>query len=181
MLGWLLPLLFLLLVAVGLSLWTFVSAGGLSGLPLALGQRRLRGARPRPRIFEEVPLQVDGGLCTLCRLCADCCPTGAFEVGRNGGPVLTFRPSDCIGCGICVRFCPTGAITLRHPAPVVNSSPAPPRHTPVTWEAPECGHELPPPGVCLARILADAQPSCPYCAGRIEASIQEVRQGTKVS
>lgn len=47
--------------------------------------------------------------CTLCRRCADVCPTGAhdFLAGNH-----TFHRKACLHCGKCARVCPNGALKL---------------------------------------------------------------------
>ena len=55
---------------------------------------------------------VDEEHCTLCRSCANVCPSHAFrfDVGRNE---LAFKHIDCVACGLCEQACPEKVITLR--------------------------------------------------------------------
>lgn len=176
MLGWALPSIWLVLLTLGIALWFFTSAGGFSLLELAIRQRSPRSEQTPPVIREEMPLEVDGTRCVLCRLCVDFCPTGAFELTRNHYTYLTFKPSDCIGCGLCTRLCPTEAISFQPESAVVNSAPAPSRQTPVAWQPPDCGHQLPPAGVSQNAVLSHTETSCPQCADQIEALTHVVRE-----
>jgi ferredoxin len=178
MLAWILPALFLMVILLGLSLWLFVSASGLSVLSVAVRQRRNRSEETHPTLWQEMPLEVLGARCVLCRLCVDYCPTRAFGLEGNGGTYLLFRPSDCVACGLCVRLCPTRAISLPASPAVVNTAPARARHIPVTWDPPPCGHSLPPEGVYQGAVLSPADTSCQECANRIETLIHATLEGT---
>ena len=50
--------------------------------------------------------------CTLCRSCANVCPTNAFKFEEDGNS-LHFKHINCVGCGLCEQVCPENVITLR--------------------------------------------------------------------
>ncbi|MEE8394658.1 MAG: 4Fe-4S binding protein [bacterium] len=56
--------------------------------------------------------EVDGDGCTLCRSCANVCPTHAFrfQVERQA---LEFKAVNCIGCRLCEQACPERVISVR--------------------------------------------------------------------
>ena len=61
-----------------------------------------------PFAFAEVQ---DSG-CTLCRSCANVCPTNAFKFNEEDSS-LHFKHINCVGCGLCEQVCPENVITLR--------------------------------------------------------------------
>ncbi|NOX45250.1 MAG: CoB--CoM heterodisulfide reductase iron-sulfur subunit A family protein [Caldiserica bacterium] len=54
--------------------------------------------------------EVDGELCSGCKVCAPLCPYGAIEVGETA----QVNELLCEGCGTCVAACPSGALSLRN-------------------------------------------------------------------
>ncbi len=61
-----------------------------------------------PFAFAEVQ---DSG-CTLCRSCANVCPTNAFKFSEEDSS-LHFKHINCVGCGLCEQMCPENVITLH--------------------------------------------------------------------
>ena len=70
------------------------------------------------RCFSNI--QLDVGLCVLCGLCIDVCPTEVLSMT----PLIDFDPAStgtammldetrCIRCALCVARCPTKAITME--------------------------------------------------------------------
>jgi len=51
--------------------------------------------------------------CTLCRSCANVCPTNAFKFDEEENS-LNFKHINCVGCGLCEKVCPENVITLKH-------------------------------------------------------------------
>jgi ferredoxin len=65
------------------------------------GNRPYKERKPAdPRAPETVP-----GMCTLCGVCAEVCPTGSITVSDK---VETVKET-CTACSACVKACPTGA------------------------------------------------------------------------
>ena len=60
--------------------------------------------------FALVEIEESG--CTLCRSCANVCPTNAFKFEEDGNS-LHFKHINCVGCGLCEQVCPENVITLR--------------------------------------------------------------------
>ena len=50
--------------------------------------------------------------CTLCRSCANVCPTNAFKFEEEDNS-LHFKHINCVGCGLCEQVCPENVITLK--------------------------------------------------------------------
>ena len=50
--------------------------------------------------------------CTLCRSCANICPTNAFKFDEENNS-LYFKHINCVGCGLCEQVCPENVVTLR--------------------------------------------------------------------
>lgn len=69
---------------------------------------RVKLAPELPFAFAEVQ---DSG-CTLCRACANVCPTNAFKFNEEDSS-LHFKHINCVGCGLCEQVCPEQVITLR--------------------------------------------------------------------
>jgi len=59
--------------------------------------------------FAMAEVRAEG--CTLCRSCANVCPTHAFRFDETN-QALTFRHISCIDCGLCEQACPESVITL---------------------------------------------------------------------
>ena len=57
-------------------------------------------------------IAVDRGKCTLCRACANLCPTSAILYDEQPIPRLSLAEEACVQCGICEAACPEGAIAL---------------------------------------------------------------------
>ncbi|MEO8655006.1 MAG: 4Fe-4S binding protein, partial [Ramlibacter sp.] len=60
--------------------------------------------------------------CTLCRACANVCPTGALQGDSHFASRLTFRESACVQCGLCVSVCPEHALALQPRAAAFSGS-----------------------------------------------------------
>jgi ferredoxin len=56
--------------------------------------------------------EVEESGCTLCRSCANVCPTNAFKFDEENNS-LYFKHINCVGCGLCEQVCPENVITLR--------------------------------------------------------------------
>ena len=56
--------------------------------------------------------EVNESGCTLCRSCANVCPTNAFRYNENENN-LDFKHINCIGCGLCEQVCPENVIKLK--------------------------------------------------------------------
>ena len=56
--------------------------------------------------------EVEESGCTLCRSCANVCPTNAFKFEEESNS-LYFKHINCVGCGLCEQVCPENVITLR--------------------------------------------------------------------
>jgi ferredoxin len=56
--------------------------------------------------------EVEESGCTLCRSCANVCPTNAFKFDEESNS-LYFKHINCVGCGLCEQVCPENVVTLR--------------------------------------------------------------------
>ena len=78
------------------------------------------------RCFDNVML--DPGLCILCGLCVDVCPTNCITIvnadqaglGVESQSALLLDEDLCIRCGLCVNRCPPGALSMAHAKEVVD-------------------------------------------------------------
>ena len=78
------------------------------------------------RCFDNIML--DPGLCILCGLCVDVCPTDCItiaradrvELGTEAQSVLLLDEDRCIRCGLCVNRCPPAALSMVHAKEMVD-------------------------------------------------------------
>jgi ferredoxin len=74
------------------------------------------GPQPDPiALPKEAPYaraEVRAAGCTLCRSCANVCPTHAFRFDE-ASQALEFKHVSCVACGLCEAVCPENVITLR--------------------------------------------------------------------
>jgi len=66
-------------------------------------------------ISKELPFayaEVNESGCTLCRSCANVCPSNAFKFDEDNNS-LYFKHINCVACGLCEQFCPEKVITLK--------------------------------------------------------------------
>ena len=56
--------------------------------------------------------EVEESGCTLCRSCANVCPTNAFKFDEENNS-LYFKHINCVGCGLCEQVCPENVVTLK--------------------------------------------------------------------
>ena len=56
--------------------------------------------------------EVEESGCTLCRSCANVCPTNAFKFDEESNS-LYFKHINCVGCGLCEQVCPENVVTLK--------------------------------------------------------------------
>ncbi len=78
------------------------------------------------RCFDNVML--DPGLCILCGLCVDVCPTNCItivnadqaDLGVESQSALLLDEDLCIRCGLCVNRCPPGALSMAYAKEVVD-------------------------------------------------------------
>ncbi len=59
------------------------------------------------RMYKPV---IDYSKCIKCLNCWFSCPDFAYEVNKQGQPVL--REKNCKGCGICAEHCPVKCIEM---------------------------------------------------------------------
>jgi len=67
------------------------------------------------KLSHELPFafaEVRDSECTLCRSCANVCPTNAFKFEEEDNS-LHFKHINCVGCGLCEQVCPEKVITLH--------------------------------------------------------------------
>ena len=77
------------------------------------------------RCFDNIML--DPGLCILCGLCVDVCPTDCITIvradrigaGTSAQSALILDEDRCIRCALCVNRCPPGALSMTHAREVV--------------------------------------------------------------
>ena len=66
-------------------------------------------------ILQDLPFayaEVNETGCTLCRSCANVCPSNAFKFEEDNNS-LHFKHINCVGCGLCEQLCPEKVITLK--------------------------------------------------------------------
>ncbi|GAT69874.1 4Fe-4S ferredoxin [Planomonospora sphaerica] len=63
--------------------------------------------------------------CIACDKCVEVCPTGVFDTGEDGVPVIA-RQADCQTCFMCEAYCPADALFV---APRAHPLPEPPDET----------------------------------------------------
>ena len=66
-------------------------------------------------IKQELPfayVEVNESGCTLCRSCANVCPSNAFKFEEENNS-LHFKHINCVGCGLCENLCPEKVISLK--------------------------------------------------------------------
>ena len=68
--------------------------------------------RERKPLSAAIHPETDTELCTLCRVCADVCPTNAITIQ---GTVIT-DGELCTLCCACIKYCPEDARFFDHPA-----------------------------------------------------------------
>ena len=73
------------------------------------GVRSTCGAAPSMPLASAYRLRFDPTSCLGCGACAQACPMGAVEVGRDGVPSMG---PTCVSCGQCVLACASGARVL---------------------------------------------------------------------
>ena len=64
---------------------------------------------------KELPFayaEVNESGCTLCRSCANVCPSNAFKFEEDNNS-LHFKHINCVGCGLCEQLCPEKVISLK--------------------------------------------------------------------
>jgi len=66
-------------------------------------------------------IQLDVGLCVLCALCVDVCPTNVISlapasdyVPEATGTMLLLDETGCIRCALCIERCPTNALSMAN-------------------------------------------------------------------
>ncbi len=110
-------------------------AAGLGASPIRFPGKRFHAAEPREAMADTVEAfmtqlgrepgtvaiaadqpfamaEVRAEGCTLCRSCANVCPTHAFRFDETN-QALTFRHISCVACGLCEQVCPESVITLK--------------------------------------------------------------------
>ena len=55
-------------------------------------------------------LKLDVAKCTGCRMCAEVCPHGVFEIANKKSRLIDL--DSCMECGACQKNCPGGAISV---------------------------------------------------------------------
>ncbi|MGB2798525.1 MAG: HgcAB-like fusion protein [Dehalococcoidia bacterium] len=113
----------LLLMAMGLVAVIGIDFGGVtplykSDLDPVLGKLGLR--RIGPVDFGERAKIIGGKIvlnptsCTGCGICYDVCPTGVYEIEKNGHKTAVIKyPELCEACEACVLQCPKGALSFE--------------------------------------------------------------------
>jgi ferredoxin len=86
---------------VGDAVRTFVAQTGPKIEPVAL---------PEGSPYARADVHAAG--CTLCRSCANVCPSHAFRFDDRM-QALEFKQMACVACGLCETVCPERVITLR--------------------------------------------------------------------
>ncbi len=88
-------------------------------IPDSVAQARAAAARILAHISQgeiwtdAVYAEIDGDLCSGCRICNELCPYSAieFDEEKKKSSIIS---AVCKACGACVAACPSGAIKARH-------------------------------------------------------------------
>jgi NAD-dependent dihydropyrimidine dehydrogenase PreA subunit len=113
----------LLLMAMGVVLVIGIDFGGVTPLyksnidPLLgkLGLKRIGTVDfgERAKIIGG-KIVLDQTRCTGCGICYDVCPTGVYEIERNGHKTAVIKYAElCEACEACVLQCPRGALSFQ--------------------------------------------------------------------
>lgn len=74
---------------------------------------------PRGAPYARAEVRAEG--CTLCRSCANVCPTHAFRFDEPNQS-LEFKHISCVACGLCELVCPENVITLHRELALIGAA-----------------------------------------------------------